>query len=272
MKLDRTDPPRLAEDADSELGRLLRLAGKRTMDASTSARLARGLEARGAFAAAAGGPSVGARGLFGRLGGAKLATIALIGFGGALFTLRSDSSELPQPAGAIESSLGAPAQPEDERIAPARSVEPPSLTVEALPSSATPAAPATSAASGPARPRGGSSSPAAAVRGGAPSATERDALTQSQAEFALIRRAQVALGSDPAGALSIVAEHARTFPRGELVQERELTAVEALARLGRKAEARARAHALVERFPRTPYVARLERALGEPLSAAKAAR
>ena len=42
-------------------------------------------------------------------------------------------------------------------------------------------------------------------------------------------------------------------------------AVEALVRMHRKPEARTRANALLARFPRTPYVARLEGALGEPL-------
>jgi len=45
-------------------------------------------------------------------------------------------------------------------------------------------------------------------------------------------------------------------------------AVEALVRMHRKPEARTRANALLARFPRTPYVARLESALGEPLSLA----
>jgi hypothetical protein len=52
------------------------------------------------------------------------------------------------------------------------------------------------------------------------------------------------------------------------VQEREVLAVEALARLDRMEEAKRRAKALLGLYPRTPYVARLERALGEPLPAA----
>ncbi|MDF2698329.1 MAG: hypothetical protein K0S65_6713 [Labilithrix sp.] len=84
-------------------------------------------------------------------------------------------------------------------------------------------------------------------------------------EFGFIKRAEDALSSDPSRALAILDEHARRFPAGEFLQEREMVAVEALARLGRKTEAKRRADALLERFPRTPYVARLERALGEPL-------
>lgn len=87
-------------------------------------------------------------------------------------------------------------------------------------------------------------------------------------EFALIQRAQAALPSDPALALAIADEHARAFPAGELTQEREVVAVEALSRLGRRAEAKRRASALLERFPSTPYEPRLERALGERVSPA----
>ena len=85
-------------------------------------------------------------------------------------------------------------------------------------------------------------------------------------ELLLVRRAQDALASDPARALAIADEHALAFPRGELTQEREVVAVEALSKLGRKDDALRRANALLRRFPRTPYVAHLEKALGQPLS------
>lgn len=97
-------------------------------------------------------------------------------------------------------------------------------------------------------------------------AAESAGASTAAAELVLIRRAQDALSSDPARALAIANEHAQAFPRGELTQEREVVAVEALSKLGRKDDALRRANALLRRFPRTPYVAHLEKALGEPLS------
>lgn len=84
-------------------------------------------------------------------------------------------------------------------------------------------------------------------------------------ELELVQRAQAALASDPDRALELTREHARTYPKGELVEEREVLAVEALARLGRSEEASRRALAFVRRFPQTPYAARLEMAIGRPL-------
>ncbi len=84
-------------------------------------------------------------------------------------------------------------------------------------------------------------------------------------ELELVQRAQAALASDPSRALSLTKEHAHAYPTGELVQEREVIAVEALSRLGRNEEASRRALAFVRRFPQTPYAARLEMAIGRPL-------
>ncbi len=86
-------------------------------------------------------------------------------------------------------------------------------------------------------------------------------------ELELVKRAQSALVSSPERALAITNEHARVYPSGEFVQEREVIEVEALSRLGRKEEARRRAVAFVRRFPETPYTPRLEIAVGRPLVA-----
>jgi hypothetical protein len=76
------------------------------------------------------------------------------------------------------------------------------------------------------------------------------------------------LASNPGRALAMADQLARDFPNGEFVQEREAIAVEALARVGRKGEALQRARALLGRFPRTPYAARLELVIGQPIAAA----
>ena len=79
----------------------------------------------------------------------------------------------------------------------------------------------------------------------------------SPTEGALLLRARQELSSDPSGALALTQEHARRFPSGTLVQEREVLAIEALARLGRSPEARRRFDAFRARFPQSPHVARL---------------
>ena len=53
-------------------------------------------------------------------------------------------------------------------------------------------------------------------------------------------------------------EHARLFPDGTLVPEREVLALEALVELGRTQEARARFANFRGRFPNSPHLARLE--------------
>jgi hypothetical protein len=76
-------------------------------------------------------------------------------------------------------------------------------------------------------------------------------------EGALLLRARQELASDPSGALTLTQEHARRFPSGALVQEREVLAIEALARLGRSSDAKHRLDAFRARFPRSPHIERL---------------
>ena len=83
-----------------------------------------------------------------------------------------------------------------------------------------------------------------------------------EAELRLIREAQAALGSNPARALSLAAEHARDFPRGVLSQEREVVSIDALNRLGRTTEARARAERFRKSNPGSAYLPRIERLVG----------
>jgi hypothetical protein len=54
---------------------------------------------------------------------------------------------------------------------------------------------------------------------------------------------------------------ARELPNGELVQEREVLALEALLTLGERAAARQRATAFLLRFPDSPHAATARRAL-----------
>ncbi len=79
-------------------------------------------------------------------------------------------------------------------------------------------------------------------------------------EIQLLDRADAALRSgDVNGALSLAREHSERCPAGAFVQERERIAIDALARLGRDDEMRARARAFEARFPTSPHVHRIRR-------------
>lgn len=82
-----------------------------------------------------------------------------------------------------------------------------------------------------------------------------------QDEVELIGQARARMQSAPAEALRLAAEHGRLFPSGVLVQERELIAIESLERLGRTAEAKARAQRFATRFPGSAHLPRLKRLL-----------
>jgi hypothetical protein len=81
-------------------------------------------------------------------------------------------------------------------------------------------------------------------------------------ELELSSQIQRALISDPERALSLADEHARRFPSGMLIEEREANAIDALSRLGRAELARERAAAFDRRFARSSYRARIARSLG----------
>jgi hypothetical protein len=68
-------------------------------------------------------------------------------------------------------------------------------------------------------------------------------------ESALLERARQALKSDPQAALALTKQHRRLYPRGVLVQEREVLAIEALSRLKREDEAKRRAGDFKESYP-----------------------
>ena len=78
-------------------------------------------------------------------------------------------------------------------------------------------------------------------------------------EAQLLERAQAALARRPAEALRFTREHEARFPRGALVQEREVIAIEALERLGRAGAAKARAAAFERRFRGSVHHPRVRR-------------
>jgi hypothetical protein len=78
------------------------------------------------------------------------------------------------------------------------------------------------------------------------------------AEVELLERAQRTMKADPKAALALLAEHERSFPRGDLVQEREMLAIEALQATGQLRAARKRANDFLRRFPHSSHIPRLE--------------
>ena len=75
-------------------------------------------------------------------------------------------------------------------------------------------------------------------------------------ELRAIEEAQSALASDPARAAAVLARAERINPRPQLRDERDVLHIEALTRIGRWSEARARAAALEARAPQSPQSAR----------------
>jgi hypothetical protein len=101
------------------------------------------------------------------------------------------------------------------------------------------------------------SAPAAAVPEAAPASAPSVSAPASladaaRAELRLLRQARAAVArGDFAAALAPIAEHARRFKNGRLVEEREALRVKALGGLGRADEARRAAVAFRARFPRS---------------------
>jgi hypothetical protein len=73
----------------------------------------------------------------------------------------------------------------------------------------------------------------------------------------LIERARKALASEPRRALSLTQEHQRRFPAGALAVERDVIALEALARSGQGAEAMRRARAFETKYPKSIHLPRV---------------
>jgi hypothetical protein len=84
------------------------------------------------------------------------------------------------------------------------------------------------------------------------------------AELTMLARARRALLNDPARALELSEEHARTYPRGTFDEEREVLAIESLLKLGRKDEACARERMFEAKFPRSAQITHLAKLIAKP--------
>jgi hypothetical protein len=88
--------------------------------------------------------------------------------------------------------------------------------------------------------------------------TEAPAAMRRGADLDVLRKAQEVLRTDPARALALTEEDAHRFPSSPLAEEREVIAIDALARLSRVDEARARASQFLVDFPRSAYRLRVQ--------------
>lgn len=247
MKTDRDPPP--LDDPAADVPDLLRdaLSAARAdlPDPAKLASLSAGLKVA-VSAPAAAAPSI--------LSGALI--------GGALGVLVSGAAVL------------LPSRSEPPMVAP-----PPPTEIVNLATSAVPAAPAPSSETSPvpvttsaprpprpAPPPAASSAPAPLPPPSSPAPTARSD-TPPQGDLAsevyLLQRALRAMKTNPAEALSLTTELAARFPRGVLIEERESVAIQALAQLGRRAEASARAKRFVASYPRSAHWPRIEALAGE---------
>jgi hypothetical protein len=84
------------------------------------------------------------------------------------------------------------------------------------------------------------------------------------AELELLQRAQTAYTRrDFPGALALVAEHTRRFPKGHLAEERDALRVRLLVGMGRAGEAKSAAADFAARFPRSVLLPRVREALDD---------
>lgn len=85
-----------------------------------------------------------------------------------------------------------------------------------------------------------------------------DSLSQ---QAALLAEARAAIDSAPTEALRLLAEHARRFPNSTLSEERSFFEIRALARAGRRSEARLALERLEQSAPASPHLAPARRLL-----------
>ncbi|MFT3768839.1 MAG: hypothetical protein QM820_25625 [Minicystis sp.] len=233
-----SEPRRLRDDGPEELRALLRAGAParpitRAEQTRTAKRLAR--YASGAAVAAslswAPGAALGA--------GLGVAAVAVAWGVPALLT--------PAP------TVSAPAVTVSAPM-PVRAVETAtSATPEVpLPASAPSALPAARPVTSVVAPAASSGEPAAAP-----------AVDPLAAEVELLDRARAALATSPAEALTLTEAHASSFPAGKLGMEREMVAIDALRRLGRTSEARARAEAMLARTQGGLYEPRVRKLLDQ---------
>lgn len=264
-----TDPKRWSED-DGELGagelRLLRAGLKPSVPRGAKRAVWIALAAQLPSAIAAATTVAGGAGA---LTGASLIKAASIGvlLGATTMTAvtvverHSAPSRPAEPVKALPSASPA-VRPRVALRAPSTPV-PPAEPLAEPPAVASVAASSSERTRAPAEPtRAASATPPALSVASFPDDSAR---SQHDAESRKVATARNLLRSgQPRGALLALEEARRDFPNGELSQEREALAIEALRVLGESAEARRRAEAFLTRYPASPHAALARHALEKP--------
>jgi hypothetical protein len=226
---DPDDPSRLFDSPSAPAG-LRDVMRAASTDVGTDAQVARLAQKLGpllgpvgpALPAAAAGKALGLK--------LALAGAALIVAGGGAWLLASSPSARP-PSAPTKSPVSSNAKPE-------------SANIKTTPEAPAAPAPAASVAESP-------SAPSPAKLPGKPSPPAQPS------ESELLEQARSALKGNPARALQRANEHAARFPRGVLVQEREVLAIQALRKLGRSAEADRRTEAFAKAYPGSAFARKL---------------
>jgi hypothetical protein len=142
----------------------------------------------------------------------------------------------------------------------------PSSTIASLPPTSTSTSTSTSTPTTAAAPTGSAPAPsaslAATISSPLPVATSHGRDTDLSGERTLVDRARAALArGDPPSALDAIAKHQTAFPRGQLAEEREALAVQALVAAGRVQEAADRAGRFRKAYPTSVFLPVVDEAL-----------
>jgi hypothetical protein len=83
-------------------------------------------------------------------------------------------------------------------------------------------------------------------------------------EAELLEKARSLVGANPGGALKLVSEYARDYPKGKLGAEADLIAAQSLLGMGKTQAAQERAKASLKRYPNGLYARQLREIAGTP--------
>jgi hypothetical protein len=226
------EPRRMREEAESDLERALLDVGSsyKSSDAARARTLAAlGIASTAALTASTASGASAA--LLTKAGWTKLVAVSALGITAAApvgYYVWQRAEHAPSPAVAVqpksEALPVAPAPKTPEPAVPEARVEPPVRAVPVAPK---------------AEPRASSAS----------------ALT---AELSALDAARSRLSAgDESGALSLLDEYAKTYPRGRLLLEAEVLRIDALAKSGQRSFAKRRAEAFLARHPNSVLASRV---------------
>lgn len=170
-----------------------------------------------------------------------------VGFGATYLTVASRSAPMVE-ASAPPALVALPSNAPEQRSSAA---DVPSVSVDALPSASAPA-------SGSAFARAPAGGPAPGPSAG------RDVAAEREREVRHLVELQRVAASDPARAIVLARAGHAEFPRGALVQEREIILIDALVHEGETREAGERARSFVRTYPKSAAVAHMRAIAGEP--------